>query len=145
MSDREDSMTAILNSLHRLRQHARRESELALKRAETERDAQRERLDGVRAEIERARESLDPSDPVALAAYHQFRLREEMLERRETARLQQREREVASNVLMHQKNVRDELSLQNVLDEHAQRTLEEDRRAETRDLDELGQRLRRDG
>ena len=99
----------------------------------------------MRAEIERARAAIDPSDPVALSAYHQFRLREEMLERRETARLQQREREVASNVLVHQKNVRDELSLQNVLDEHAQRAVEDERRAETRELDELGQRLRRDG
>jgi hypothetical protein len=136
-------MTAILNSLHRLRQHARRESEVSLRRAEAERDLQRQRLEGVRAEIERAREALDPSDPLALAAYHQFRLREEMLERREAARLQQKEREVASNSLVHTKNVRDELSLERVLDEQALRAAEEERRAETRELDEVGARVRR--
>lgn len=137
-------MTAILNSLHRLRQHARRESELSFRRAEEERDVQRQRLEGVRAEIVRARDALDPNDPLALAAYHQFRLREEMLERRETARLQQKEREVASTSIVHNKNVRDELSLERLLDEQAVRAAEEERRAEMRELDELGARVRRE-
>lgn len=135
-------MSAVLASLHRLRVVTRQESEVALRQVESERDLQRARVDGVRDAIRRARDGFDPADAGELAAYHAFRLREELAERREAARLAQRERDVEAQTAKHQRNIRDELSLQGVIDEMAALAAEEARRAESRWMDELGARMK---
>lgn len=133
---------SVLHSLHRLRQHARRETETSLRRAQEERDVQAAKVDALRAAVAEAREGVDPNDASDLSAYHAWRLRTEMNERRESARLAQRERDLEQTTRVHQDNVRRELSLERVIDEHAQRELEDARRAEGRTMDEIASRRR---
>lgn len=136
-------MANVLHSLHRLRSWSRQESEVQLRAVEAERDRQRERVEDLRESVRRAHAGTDPADVVELAAYHAFRLREELHERREVARLAQRERDVEAQTARHHRNIRDELSIQGVIEEAAVRHAEEARRVEGRWMDELGGRMRK--
>ena len=71
-----------LPTLLRLRRAAREESQAAVRRAEDDRDAQAQRLAGIRTATASARENFDPSDVAALVGYHEFRARQEVQERR---------------------------------------------------------------
>ena len=129
-----------LHTLLRLRAHAREESQGMLRRAEDERDTQAERVEAVRIAVVAARAGADPTDPFALATYHAFRMRQEVAERRENARLQQREREVDQKRGIHVGRVRDEIATENVIEAHAR---EEEREQATRDarrMDEIASR-----
>lgn len=131
---------SILESLHRLRAHARHEAEVALKESEVARDQQQDRLSDVRTGIRTAQAAVDPADALALVTYQSFRLREELKERREQARLNQRERDLSLHRERHGRCVRDELSMQAVMEEKAERLDEEERRGEARGMDEIAAR-----
>lgn len=136
-------MTNVLASLHRLRSHARYEAESALRLAETARDKQEERLAEVGASIRAAQETVDHADPASLVAYQSFRLREEFTERRERARLQQKERDVMLSGDKHVKCVRDELTLEAVIEERLVELQDITRRIEARGMDEIAARNRK--
>ena len=128
---------SVYKSLHRLRQYARQESELQVRKAREERDAQAARIDALRAEVQSARAAVDPDDANALAAYQAWRLRAEMNERRESARLAQRERDLEQHTRMHTDNVRKELTMEKFMELQAERALEESRRVDARKMDEI--------
>lgn len=136
-------MTNVLASLHRLRSHARQEAETALRQAETARDRQEERLAEVGASIRAAQATVDHADPASLVAYQSFRLREEFTERRERARLQQKERDVMLSGDKHIKCVREELTLEAVIEERLAELHDLNRRSEARGMDEIASRTRR--
>lgn len=136
-------MSNVLASLHRLRSHARQEAEAALRVAETARDKQEERLADVGTSIRAAQAAVDHGDAAALAAYQSFRLREEFAERRERARLQQKERDVMLTGDKHIKCVREELTIEAVIEERLNEFLGEARRVEARGMDEIALRDRR--
>jgi len=135
-------MPNVLASLHRLRAHTRQESGVVLRDAERARDQQQERLAEVANGIRIAQAGVDPEDAFGLVTYQAFRLREELRERRERARLHQKERDVALNRERYAKCVRDELSMKAVIDEKALRAEEDARRVEARNMDEVAARLR---
>lgn len=133
-------MSNVLASLHRLRSHARLEAEASLRVAERARDQQEVRLSVVTTAIQTAQASVDHEDVAALAAYQSFRIREEFAERRERARLQQKERDVMLSGDRHVKCVRDELTLEAVMEERLLEFQGESRRAEARGMDEIASR-----
>lgn len=133
---------SVLHTLHRLRQNARRESEVALLRAQAERDAQAAKVLAMQEHMRVARDAVNRDDPTDLAAWHAWRLRAEMEERREQARLAQRERDLDTAMRAHHKLVRDEISMEKLLEAHAERARVEALRKETRMLDEVGARRR---
>ncbi len=128
---------SVYKSLHRLRQYARQESELQVRKAREERDTQAARIDALRAEVQTARAAVDPQDANALASYQSWRLRAEMNERRESARLAQRERDLEQHTRTHTDNVRKELTMEKYMEVQAELALEETRRDEARKMDEL--------
>ncbi len=130
----------VYGSLQRLREHTRREAQMEMARAEVERDRVQERLDALNAGVDRARAQLDPLDAEALSTYHNFRLQEALRERRETARLAQRERELETRRGHHLRSVRDELTLDALVEELNARGQEDFRRAERRQMDEIAGR-----
>lgn len=136
-------MSPSLQTLFRLREHARKESESKLRRAETLRDEQQARLDAVQEAMEQAREAKDPADVLALSQYHAWQVRQRLNERRESTRLQQRERETETARTSHHVRVRDELAIQNAIEAANDREMALDRLAETKTLDEIGARMRR--
>ncbi len=135
-------MSNILASLHRFRAHASRESQVSLRLAETARDQQEQRLTDVGDGIRAAQAAVDYGDVAAMAAYQAFRIREEFNERRERARLQQKERDVMLSGDRHVKCVRDELTIEAVIEERMAEDREELRRVEARGMDEIASRLR---
>jgi len=136
-------MSNVLASLHRLRAHARQESETSLRLAESARDQQEDRLSAVGAGIRAAQAAVDHGDAADLAAYQAFRIREEFAERRERARLQQKERDVLIIGDRHVKCVRDELTIEAVMEERLVESQEAARRVEARGMDEIAARGRK--
>lgn len=130
----------ILKSLLKLRTYQRQQSAVQLKQAEVERDRQAARVQSLEDEVTRAQESLPSHDATFLNDYHTWRLRQELALRRETARLQQRERDVDIQHDRHGKNVRDELAIQNVKTAHEQALSEESRKRESAWMDEIASR-----
>lgn len=135
-------MSNTMRSLHRLRERARRASEMQLHEARVNADRQRQRLEAVHQAVAEAREQTDAGDVLSLTTWHAFRLRQEVVERRESARLAQRQREVDTAETQHAVRVRDELAIQSVIEEQRVRAAEEARYAEGRVLDEIGARMR---
>ncbi len=132
-----------LPTLLRLRHAAREESHTALRRAEDEREAQAKRLADLRAATVAARAALEAADTLALSSYHEFRARQEVQERREIARLQQREREVDLKRAQHHGRVRDELALEKFMERRAAEEEREEARRDQERMDELGRRKER--
>lgn len=114
-----------------------------VRRAEDERDVQAARLDAVRRSVAEARADLDPTDPFALTTYHAFRMRQEVAERREAARLQQREREVEQKRTVHVGRVRDELAMANVIEAHAREEAADEARRDGQRMDDIAARRER--
>lgn len=135
-------MANSLQTLLRLREHARKESQSKLQQAQGQRDEQDERVQAVRRAVEEARNDRDPADLLSIAAWHTYRLRQELVERREVARLNQRERDLETARSTHGGRVRDELAIGNAIDAASVREAEEALRSETRTLDEVGARRR---
>lgn len=131
---------AVLDTLHRLRSYQRQQSALALKLAEVERDRQAERVESLERSVVEGRAAASHTDAASLADYHGWRLRQELNLRREHARLAQRSRDVEQNRDRHIKNVRDELTLDSVIQTKEREALEEENRAEARWMDEIASR-----
>lgn len=126
--------------LHRVRETARKESHARLGRAEALRDEQAARTRAVAEAIESGARAVDPADLDVVTAWGAWRLRMELLVRREEARLLQRERDLAQARLLHEARVREELSVAGVIDAEVERFRLAERGAETRFLDEVGAR-----
>lgn len=131
---------AVLDTLHRLRVYQRQQSSLQLKLAQVERERQAERVDSLQQAMVEGRAATSPTDVAALAEYHSWRLRQELNLRRENARLAQRERDVEMHQDRHIKNVRDELTIDSVIQTKDLEAQQEADRAEARWMDELASR-----
>jgi flagellar export protein FliJ len=133
---------SVLDSLLRLRTWQRQQSALQLKQVQEERDRQAGQVSALKQAMEQAQREMRPDDVFEVNDYHTWRLRQELNMRRESARLQQRERDVEIQQGRHVQNVREELSLDAVLEAKEQTEMEEERRAEARQMDEIASRKR---
>jgi hypothetical protein len=131
---------SVLDTLHRVRAYQRQQSALQLKLAQVERDKQSERVEQLQQAMVAAQAAVQPRDVQSVNDYHAWRLRQELVMRRETARLSQRERDVELQQDRHIHNVRDELTLQTVITARDEEQQLEERRAEARWMDELASR-----
>jgi hypothetical protein len=122
-------------TLLRLRRYAREESASALRRAEQDAAAQAARVEAIRAGLRRARETVDPTDADALGNYLAWRLRQELAERREVLRLQQRTRDVETARARHAVQTREELSMAALVDAEAAIAAESSEHAELAEND----------
>lgn len=136
----ESRSMAVLDTLRRLRVYQRQQSSLQLKQAEVERERQAERVQSLEQALVEGHAATSPTDAAALAEYHSWRLRQELNLRRENARLAQRARDVEIQQDRHIKNVREELTLDTVIQARDQQELEEENRAEARWMDEIAAR-----
>lgn len=83
-----------LERIRRLREHDKRRARLDLVQAEKRHQVQQGRVDAVRTRVQTARDQAPESDPAELALYHAFRLRMEVVSRREQQFLTETERVV---------------------------------------------------
>ena len=82
-------MNDTLERIKRLREHGKRMARLELVKAETERGAQHRRVQQLETRLETARAGVDSESAEDLARYHSFRMRMEVVGRREEHALQQ--------------------------------------------------------
>lgn len=136
----ESGSMAVLDTLRRLRVYQRQQSSLQLKQAEVERERQAERVQSLEVALVEGHAATSPTDAAALAEYHSWRLRQELNLRRENARLAQRVRDVDLQQDRHIKNVREELTLDTVIQARDREELEEENRVEARWMDEIASR-----
>lgn len=133
-------MSRVLEPLLRLKSHQRRQSTLALRAAEAERDRQAERVAELRSKMAGQREQLDRTDGNELVAWSAWRLQAELANRRESMVLAQRAREAEVAAGKHRRDATDELALDAVLQARAEAELEEEKRGEARVMDEIAGR-----
>ena len=136
----ESRSMAVLDTLRRLRVYQRQQSSLQLKQAEVERERQAERVQSLEQALVEGHAATSPTDAAALAEYHSWRLRQELNLRRENARLAQRARDVELQQDRHIKNVREELTLDTVIQARDLQEQEDANRAEARWMDEIAAR-----
>jgi hypothetical protein len=133
---------SVLDTLHRVRSYQRQQSALQLKLAQVERDRQSEKVEQLKQAMVEAQQAVKVTEVQSVNDYHAWRLRQELVMRREEARLSQRERDVELQQDRHVHHVRDELILQSVLTNRAEEERVEAQRSEARWMDEIASRKR---
>jgi len=136
------STLAIYRSLQRIREHERKSAHQKVVAAEEERDRSVARIEALQERVEVARTSVDNEDAVSIATYHSYRLQQVITERREEARLAQRNRDLEARRAHHVVCVREELSLDAVVERMNERDQAEERRSDARLMDEIAARRR---
>ena len=131
-------MSNIRKHLQRLRDHEKKEARLRLAKAEIEQERQAARLEANNAEIEAARESHNHDDPAEVARYHAFRLRMEMVRRREEQKLTRANEKVDVRRDALNEKVRESRTLETLIERSEEEAAQEMRRQEASLLDELG-------
>jgi flagellar export protein FliJ len=126
-----------LDRLQRLRDHDKRLARMDLAKAESAHSTQEQRLAEVGQRIHQARADLGPSDPAELAQYHAFRLRMEMLSRRERAFLEETQRQLDKRRDEVSSKARESEVVRLMREARDEEAGWEARRTEERELDEV--------
>ena len=108
-----------------------------LAKAQRAEEMQRGKVEANAQKVRDAQENTQENDAAEVARYHAFRLRMEMIRRRESGRLQKRENQVmiAREVLNH--SVRQVRTLDQIIENREEEEAKEARKAETELMNEL--------
>jgi hypothetical protein len=136
-------VNAAFATVLRIRERARQQTARQLAEADRVRDEQRTRVEAIVGSFIEGRAATNPADPAELAAWHGWRLRQEIALRREEARLGQREREAEAARNRHVGRVRDELAVSGVIAARAEEEALDARRADDREMDDVAGRRAR--
>ncbi len=126
-----------LDRIQRLRDHDKRLARLDLAKAQSAHTSQEQRLREVGDRIDEARKDVSEVDPAELAQYHAFRLRMEMLERRERAFLAETERQVEKRRDEVSVKARESEVVRLMREARGEEEALELRRSEEREMDEI--------
>ena len=131
-------MADVLKHLERLSKYAKREARLEMAEAEEAMVHQQEVIAENAQRVDDERENHVIDDPMEVARYHAFRLRMEMLRRREVEKLTTRTERV-DNARGHLDGaIRRAQTIERLLELKSERQAAEDRKTESNILDELG-------
>jgi len=130
-------MADVLKHLHKLREHEKKQAQMDLAKAQRAEELQLEKVEKNAQRVVDAREGTQENDASEVARYHAFRLRMEMIRRRETGRLQDRKNKVslARENLNH--SVRQVRTLDKLIENQEEKAAKEARKAETELMNEL--------
>jgi flagellar export protein FliJ len=130
-------MSRTLDALLRIREHGKRNARLQLLEAEAARADQEAAIEQTLHRVAIARRTAD-EDPAAMARYHAFRLRMEMVQRRQEQELMSRERQVSRAREDLRDAARESRVVELVIENRDRAEAEEARRSETALMNELG-------
>ena len=130
-------MNRTLEALLRIREHGKRNARLQLVEAESARIDQEKAISQTRHRVDVARRSAE-DDPASMARYHAFRLRMEMVQRRQEQELMSRERQVTQRRDDLRHAARDSRVVELVIENRERAALEQARRDEGALMNELG-------
>jgi flagellar export protein FliJ len=130
-------MADVLKHLHKLREHEKKQAQMDLAKAQRAEDLQIEKVEKNAQRVVDARAGTQENDASEVARYHAFRLRMEMIRRRETGRLQERQNQVsfARENLDH--SVRQVRTLDKLIENREEETAKDARKAENELMNEL--------
>jgi flagellar export protein FliJ len=130
-------MADVLKHLHKLREHEKKQAQMDLAKAQRAEDLQIEKVEKNAQRVVDARAGTQENDASEVARYHAFRLRMEMIRRRETGRLQERQNQVsfARENLDH--SVRQVRTLDKLIENREEQTAKDTRKAENELMNEL--------
>tara|TARA_B110000037_G_C16918046_1_gene423167 strand:- start:85 stop:507 length:423 start_codon:yes stop_codon:yes gene_type:complete len=131
-------MSKILEHLKRLREHEKKQAHLGLSKAEREENKQLERIEAHHKTVEQARENCNVDDPSEVARYHAFRLKMEMIRRRDQARLERFQTKVDQSRDKLTEKVKETRTLETLIENRADAEAAEKARKDGATLDELG-------
>ena len=131
-------MKDTLVRIRRLREHGKRVATMALAQAEVAREHQELRIHTLKNEVTEARESTQANSVADLKQYHAYRLRMEMVERREEDQLAHERARVLKRKGEVRNAVRESDLIQALLDNRLEKERTENRRSEGRELDAMG-------
>jgi flagellar export protein FliJ len=131
-------MSKILEHLKRLREHEKKQAHLGLSKAEREEQRQLERMEAHQKTVEEVRENCQVDDPAEVARYHAFRLKMEMVRRRDEARLERCQTKVDQSRDKLTEKVKETRTLETLIENRAEAEAAEKAKKDGATLDELG-------
>jgi len=130
-------MADVLKHLQRLREHEKKQAQMELAKAERAEEAQAARVEENARRVEAAREGTQENDAAEVARYHAFRLRMEMMRRREVGRLQKRQHAVSDARNILNDSVRQARTLDKLIESKEEEAAKEARKSEEILMNEL--------
>ncbi len=130
-------MADVLKHLQKLREHEKKQAQMDLAKAQRAEETQRGKVEANAQKVRDAQENTQENDAAEVARYHAFRLRMEMIRRRESGRLQKRQNQVmvAREVLNH--SVRQVRTLDQLIENQEEKEAREARKVENELMNEL--------
>jgi hypothetical protein len=131
------AMADVLKHLHKLRDHEKKQAQMDLAKAEVAEEMQRVKVEENAQKVRQAQENTQENNAAEVARYHAFRLRMEMIRRRESGRLQKRQNKVmiAREILNH--SVRQVRTLDQLIENREVETAKEARKVDNELMNEL--------
>ena len=130
-------MADVLKHLQRLREHEKKQAQMDLAKAEQAEEAQAEKVDKNARSVTQARESTLEDSAAEVARYHAFRLRMEMVRRREVGRLEKRKAAVDSARETLNESLKQVRTLDKIIENREEEAAKEARKSEENLMNEL--------
>ena len=130
-------MSDVLKHLQRLRAHEKKQAQMDLAKAELAQEMQKAKVEENAQSVVNAREATREDDAAEVARYHAFRLRMEMVRRREVGRLEKRKAAVADARETLNDSVRKVRTLDKLIETREEEAAEEARKSEENLMTEL--------
>jgi flagellar export protein FliJ len=130
-------MADVLKHLQKLREHEKKQAQMDLAKAERAEETQAARLEENARTVKAVRKGTQEDDAAEVARYHAFRLRMEMIRRREVGRLQKRQDAVSSARDHLNDSVRQVRTLDKLIENREEEAAKEARKSEQNLMNEL--------
>ena len=130
-------MADVLKHLQRLREHEKKQAQMDLAKAEQAEEAQAEKVENNARSVTQARESTLEDSAAEVARYHAFRLRMEMVRRREVGRLEKRKAAVDSARETLNESLKQVRTLDKIIENREEEAAKEARKSEENLMNEL--------
>lgn len=130
-------MSDVLKHLQRLREHEKKQAQTDLAKAELAQELQAAKVEANARSVEDARNGTSEDDAAEVARYHAFRLRMEMVRRREVGRLEKRKNAVSNARTTLNESVRKARTLDKIIENRDEEAAREARKSEENLMTEL--------
>ena len=130
-------MADVLKHLQRLKEHEKKQAQMDLAKAEKAEEDQAEKVEINARSVAQARESTLEDSAAEVARYHAFRLRMEMVRRRETGRLEKKKKAVHSAREALNESLKQARTLDKIIENREEEAAKEARKSEENLMNEL--------
>lgn len=130
-------MADVLKHLHKLREHEKKQAQMDLSKAQIAEEMQLVKIEANAQKVREAQENTQENNAAEVARYHAFRLRMEMIRRRESGRLQKRQDKVMAAREVLNQRVRQVRTLDHLIENRAEAAAKDARKIDNELMNEL--------